>query len=83
MDLFPTIRSQNQFPKVIRHFKSLWYAPQDFRRSENGGDSAGAQITTPDFHPCDSSISVRVNDSLFIITFLCKITDEAQMEQLA
>ena len=57
--------------------------PQDFSRSKNGGDSAGAQITTPDFHPCDSSISVRVNDSLFIITFLCKITDEAQMEQLA
>ena len=25
-DLFPTIRSQNQFPKVIGHFKSLWGA---------------------------------------------------------
>ena len=32
IDLFPTIRCQNQFPKVIGHFKSLCMGGQEKKR---------------------------------------------------
>ena len=69
---------KNVVSSIFMKFSSrnnLRTPPQDFSRSENGGDSAGAQITTPDFqiflHPCDSSISVRVKMTHYLLSHFC------------